>query len=73
MSFCSGTELEDLKAIEKLIGFMIPLDDYDRFYSEDAEKGLVDGVPAAEVKKRREAERMERIRKYKESKKSKNR
>ena len=68
-SFCSGMELEDLKEIEKMIGFKIPRGEEHEFHSQDAVSGFVDGVPASKVKKLREQERQERIRKYKESRK----
>lgn len=66
-SFCSGTELTELKDIEKMLGFKITRTRDHKYHSPDAEKGLVDGVPAAEVKKQREQERQERIRVYKAS------
>jgi ATP-dependent RNA helicase RhlE len=70
-SFCSGLDLADLKAIEKLIGFDVPYGYEEKYHSEEAEKGLVDGVPAAEVKKQREQERQQKIRDYKEAKNKK--
>jgi len=69
LSFCSGLELADLKQIEKLIGFKIQRNENHKFHSQDAVKGLVDGIPAVKVKKLREQEKQERLRKYKESKK----
>jgi ATP-dependent RNA helicase RhlE len=68
-SFCSGMELLDLKEIEKMIGFKIPLVEKHEFHSQDAASGLVDGVPASKVKKLREQERQQRIQDYKASKK----
>ncbi len=68
-SFCSGMELEDLKEIEKMIGFKIPRGEEHELHSQDAVSGLVDGVPASKVKKLREQERQQKIRKYKESRK----
>ena len=69
LSFCSGLELSDLKEIEKMIGFKIERNEDHEFHSRDAEKGLVEGVPASKVKKLKEQEKQERFRKYKESKK----
>ena len=66
-SFCSGTELTELKDIEKMLRFKIKRNRDHKYHSPDAEKGLVDGVPAVEVKKQREQERQERIRVYKAS------
>jgi ATP-dependent RNA helicase RhlE len=70
-SFCSGMELKDLKEIEKMLGFRIARDEKHEFHSPDAIKGLIDGVPATQVKKKRERERQQRIQQHKATKKNK--
>ncbi len=62
ISFCSGDELDYLRDIERIIKQKIPVDlDHD-FHSEDASKGLEDGLPAENPGKRQARERVERAR-----------
>ena len=62
ISFCSGDEVEYLHAIRRLIKQKIAIDDDHDFHSDDASKGLADGVPAESVSQRQARKQAERVR-----------
>ena len=62
ISFCSGDEVDYLRDIERIIKQRIPVDMDHDFHSEDAAKGLEDGLPAENPGKRQARERVERAR-----------
>ena len=62
VSFCSGSELEYLRDIERLLKQQVPVDRGHIFHSHDAANGLADGVPAETPRKQQARKQAQRAR-----------